>query len=147
MLHQLGLDSRVKMWSFLSDIAFHLFCSSFSYLKHFYTPTCCCCHFAVLEAGDVASLLAQFEASEAVNTPGGDNPGPECLVAEGTQKQPHGAVATDSHQTTTTGTPQHKKPSLASPTHQNIKDALPKEIIEKIKGGSDLGDYNLFMNK
>lgn len=79
--------------------------------------------------------MAQFEASEAVNTPGSDSPGPECSVAGGTQNQDHGTVATDNHQTPTTGTPPHKKTSQASPTHQNIKDALPKEIIEKIKGG------------
>lgn len=79
----------------------------------------------------MASLLAQFEASEAVNTPGGDSPAPECMAA-GANKET--GVTTDNLQTPNTEISQHKKALQASPTHQNIKDALPKEIIEKIKG-------------
>lgn len=115
--------------------------SSYVNQVHLEFLICCCC-FTVLEAGDLASLLAQFEASEAVNTPGSDNPGPDSVVAGGTQKQLQGAVATESQQTPTTA-PQHK----ASPTHQNIKDALPKEIIEKIKGRSSFGEYFIYMSK
>ncbi|MPC31062.1 Peroxisome proliferator-activated receptor gamma coactivator 1-alpha [Portunus trituberculatus] len=87
----------------------------------------------VLEAGDLASLLAQFEASEAVNTPDSDSPRPECAAA-GVNKET--GVPTDSLQTPNTEISQHKKTLQASPTHQNIKDALPKEIIEKIKAST-----------
>lgn len=52
--------------------------------------------FLVLEAGDMTTLLEQFEASEAVNT--------SCKVDEQTNMN-----------------------------HQNIKDALPKEVIDRIK--------------
>lgn len=95
------------------------------------------CNFAlfcleVLEAGDLASLLAQFEASEAVNS---DSPGPECTAAEA-NKETGAGVPTDIQKTPSTEISQHKKALQASPTHQNIKDALPKEIIEKIKGRS-----------
>lgn len=104
-------------------------------------------HPAVLEAGDLASLLAQFEASEAVNTSGSDNPEPESVPAGGIKKQDPETVTTDSHQTPATGTPQHKKTSQPSPTHQNIKDALPKEIIEKIKGVSYVQYINTLVSE
>ncbi|XP_069187951.1 uncharacterized protein [Procambarus clarkii] len=91
----------------------------------------------VLEAGDLDSLLAQFEASEAVNKPGG-----KCLEIVNERKnseQPKSVGFVSSVESS-------KRPAAsgsvssnalqASPTHQNIKDALPKEIIEKIKAST-----------
>ncbi|KAK8743013.1 hypothetical protein OTU49_001488, partial [Cherax quadricarinatus] len=87
----------------------------------------------VLEAGDLDSLLAQFEASEAVNK-SGDNSESLNKRKEIWRSKPIGTVAS---------MPSGQRPSgsghvlsQVSPTHQNIKDALPKEIIEKIKAST-----------
>ncbi|XP_047500342.1 uncharacterized protein LOC125046585 isoform X2 [Penaeus chinensis] len=89
----------------------------------------------VLEAGDLDSLLAQFEASEAVNKTSG----------EGTKDGP--SSAPEQVKATGGSGPHSRGPSVpgivplgispqSSPTHQKIKDALPKEIIEKIKAST-----------
>ncbi|XP_063237736.1 uncharacterized protein LOC134539545 isoform X2 [Bacillus rossius redtenbacheri] len=82
----------------------------------------------VLEAGDLKSLLEQFEASEAVN---GSGP-PEKqsvldshLFAMATQQPPAPAGSSP-----LSGSSKLAAPSLS---HQNIKDALPKEVIDRIK--------------
>lgn len=96
----------------------------------------------VLEAGDVDSLLAQFEATEAVNKPGNISIKEEKeekseIPKLGSEKaKPLSSVT----KTLFTGHSQRDSPSgcssQVSQTHQNIKDALPQEVIEKIKGQS-----------
>ena len=75
----------------------------------------------MLEAGDVNSLLKQFEASEEVNKKGKDDikdvrKSSKTIVKE----EPKERISKAS-----------KTPRL---THEEIRDSLPKEIIEKIKG-------------
>jgi hypothetical protein len=67
---------------------------------------------AVLEAGDLKSLLEQFEASEAVNNPADMPP-----VA------PVSSLPAVSN-------------SLLVLSNQKIRDALPQEVVEKIKVGA-----------
>ncbi|XP_069695768.1 serine-rich adhesin for platelets-like isoform X2 [Periplaneta americana] len=86
----------------------------------------------VLEAGDLTSLLEQFEASEAFNT--NSNSKPSVLDTH--------LYAMATQQLSSSTSKIHNLPSVAStPTkggtsilsHQNIKDSLPKEVIDRIK--------------
>ncbi|XP_068200168.1 uncharacterized protein [Palaemon carinicauda] len=88
----------------------------------------------VLEAGDLDSLLAQFEASEAVNTP---------AVERGIAKHKNNSsvprVPTNVKiglQNALSSNTSTQKSSQGTPVHQKIKNALPKEIIEKIKAST-----------
>ncbi|KAK3882918.1 hypothetical protein Pcinc_012735 [Petrolisthes cinctipes] len=97
---------------------------------------------AVLEAGDVDSLLAQFEATEAVNKPGNSSIKQEKeKINDKSKLGSEKAKPLDSvTKTPSTSKKQHDLPSgrssQISPTHQNIKDALPQEVIEKIKASN-----------
>lgn len=89
----------------------------------------------VLEAGDLDSLLAQFEASEAVNTSG---------IEHNTAKNKNNttsvpAVVTNAkigRQTSVCNNTNTQQSPQGSPVHQKIKNALPKEVIEKIKAST-----------
>ncbi|XP_076039627.1 uncharacterized protein LOC143024626 isoform X2 [Oratosquilla oratoria] len=81
----------------------------------------------VLEAGDLDSLLAQFEASEAVNGNTGSTP------VTTKDAEPSNVIQRNKLQTSG---PQKRMTAPTSPTHQKIKDALPKEIIEKIRAST-----------
>ncbi|XP_021912997.1 uncharacterized protein LOC110826561 [Zootermopsis nevadensis] len=83
----------------------------------------------VLEAGDLTSLLEQFEASEAFNSNSNSKPSvlDTHLYAMATQ-QLTPSTPKDFH---VTPTPTKGNTSILS--HQNIKDSLPKEVIDRIK--------------
>ena len=108
---------------------------------------------SVLEAGDLNTLLVQFEASEAVNTD-------KTLVEDAsnilsTRSSLNGSLhvvtsktnldkdvkQTSNSKLLNSVTDEWSGPSSvrSSPTHQKIKDSLPKEIIEKIKGMFRIG--------
>jgi hypothetical protein len=92
-----------------------------------------CVSFAVLEAGDLTSLLEQFEASEAFNTNSNSKPSvlDTHLYAMATQ-QLTPSTPRDFHVTANpTAAPTKGNTSILS--HQNIKDSLPKEVIDRIK--------------
>jgi hypothetical protein len=76
---------------------------------------------AVLEAGDLKSLLEQFEASEAVNNPADMPP-----VA------PVSSLPAVSN-------------SLLVLSNQKIRDSLPQEVVEKIKVGAPKCLLAIFM--
>ncbi|XP_067007504.2 serine-rich adhesin for platelets [Anabrus simplex] len=78
----------------------------------------------VLEAGDLKSLLEQFEASEAFNSSTTVSPGKKSIL----DSHLH-AMATKQLDTPPTAC-KTMNPTLS---HQNIRDSLPKEIIERIK--------------
>ncbi|XP_042216282.1 uncharacterized protein LOC121862250 isoform X2 [Homarus americanus] len=90
----------------------------------------------VLEAGDLDSLLAQFEASEAVNKSGNNNT--KAVSKSSKQLKSVGLTSSVAGNRRSSGSGISSSSNLpqASPTHQNIKDALPKEIIEKIKAST-----------
>lgn len=89
-----------------------------------------------MEAGDLDSLLAQFEASEAVNKTDSGSPEHENKSKSIGQSKLMGSVSSvaSGRRPSVPGTVLSSNLPQISPTHQNIKDALPKEIIEKIKG-------------
>ncbi|XP_071445138.1 uncharacterized protein [Hetaerina americana] len=88
----------------------------------------------VLQAGDLTSLLEQFEASEAVNGAATASPGP-------VSKTPVPTVPITFASTPVTTSPLKGNkgayggslPSTPLMTNQKIRDSLPIEIIEKIK--------------
>jgi len=97
-----------------------------------------CVCITVLEAGDLTSLLEQFEASEAFNTSTNSKPSvlDTHLYAMATQQLPpstlkrHNVVATSPLSST--------KGNISILSHQNIKDSLPKEVIDRIRVSYDL---------
>lgn len=84
---------------------------------------------SVLEAGDVKSLLEQFEASEAV-TPRASVSNYGKGVATGDNY--HSKSVAPGNKSLLTPI---KKPAEAvdSTLHQNIMNSLPKEVIDRIK--------------
>ncbi|XP_064085102.1 uncharacterized protein LOC135200393 isoform X2 [Macrobrachium nipponense] len=86
----------------------------------------------VLEAGDLDSLLAQFEASEAVNTSGIEHN--TAKIKNNTTSVP--AVVTNAKIGRQTSVCSNSNTPQGSPVHQKIKNALPKEVIEKIKAST-----------
>lgn len=73
-----------------------------------------------MEAGDVKSLLEQFEASEStlVST--------YPSVGMNTEYEPDSSMKSDEIQQCI------KQPQISN-LHKDIRDALPKEVVEKIK--------------
>jgi hypothetical protein len=104
-----------------------------------------CGSFAVLEAGDLVSLLEQFEASEAFNTSSSSKPSvlDNHLYAMATQQltsstpKSYYAGATSSSSSPPPPPPPPSKGNTTILSHQNIKDSLPKEVIDRIKVSYD----------
>ncbi|XP_076669360.1 uncharacterized protein LOC143369380 isoform X1 [Andrena cerasifolii] len=85
-------------------------------------------HLPVLEAGDVKSLLEQFEASE--NTSSYLSTKPNTVCEQGVPVK-YTRIQQRLKQSRVNTT--KKSLSQISNLHKNIRDALPKEVIEKIK--------------
>ncbi|KAK7793082.1 hypothetical protein R5R35_013522 [Gryllus longicercus] len=97
----------------------------------------------VLEAGDVHSLLEQFEASEAVNR---DGPSPvksikavasELIFPSKKQVLQKGSVIpTPSSITTSTTSANPSVEANRVTLHETIRDSLPQEVIDRIKASN-----------
>lgn len=81
-----------------------------------------------MEAGDVKSLLEQFEASE--NTSSYLSTKPNTVCEQGVPVK-YTRIQQRMKQSRVNTT--KKSLSQISHLHKNIRDALPKEVIEKIK--------------
>jgi hypothetical protein len=98
-----------------------------------------CGCFAVLEAGDLVSLLEQFEASEAFNTSSSSSK-PSVLdnhlYAMATQQLT--SSTPKSFRVTATPSSSPTKGTTSILSHQNIKDSLSRELVNKLKVSYDL---------
>jgi hypothetical protein len=102
--------------------------------------------FAVLEAGDLASLLEQFEATEAINTSSNSKPSvlDNHLYAMATQQLTPSTPKSQHIAATPSSAPTKGNISILS--HQSIKDSLPREVIDRIKVSYEfVGDFVLFL--
>lgn len=89
---------------------------------------------SVLEAGDLKSLLEQFEASEAVN--GSDENKKKSILDAHLYNMVNQQPAS---------TPLSPPPANSVPTNQIIRDSLPKEVIDRIKVSYSLSRCSWFV--
>lgn len=89
-------------------------------------------HALVLEAGDVKSLLEQFEASEAVTPRTSITAFGKGMLTSETPSSCRNKPVSSANKSLLMPI---KKPAEAvdSTLHQNIMDSLPKEVIDRIK--------------
>lgn len=90
----------------------------------------------VLEAGDVKSLLEQFEATEAAAAVASATTLKKKKIQKQGGQQALGSAKTtktSGAKSTVTLLPEKSVNTHGSKIHQNIRDSIPKEVIDRIK--------------